>query len=97
MRIGTKGYTETVVTKENSAAHMGSGTLEVYATPAMIALMEHAAQESVASQLDEGCCTVGTGLNIRHLSATPIGMKVRCETELVKADGKSRLDSISSL
>ncbi len=96
MRIGTKGYAESVVTEENSAAHMGSGTLDVYATPAMIALMESAAQESVAAQLDEECCTVGTGLNIRHLSATPIGMKVRCESELMKVEGRALTFSVKA-
>ena len=55
----------------------------------MIALMENTAFDSVASELDEGCGTVGTGLNIKHVAATPVGMKVTCESELIKIDGRA--------
>ncbi len=88
MEIGIKGYQEQVVTEEQSARLAGSGTLDVYATPYLAALMELTAMHSVMDQLEEGCCTVGTALNIRHLSATPIGMRVHCETELIKVEGR---------
>ncbi len=88
MQIGTKGFIELLVTEENTARHMGSGTLDVLATPAMIALMERTAWESVQGQLDDGYCTVGTALHVQHLSATPVGMKVHCESELVGAAGR---------
>ena len=64
MEAGIKGRKETLVTEENSAQAMGSGLLPVYATPAMVALMEGAASESVAPYLEEGTTTVGTALNI---------------------------------
>ena len=88
MEKGIKGYEECMVTNENSAVTMGSGELEVFATPAMIALMEKTAWKSVAPYLDEGQGTVGISLNVEHSSATPVGMKVRCESELVEVDGR---------
>ena len=65
---------------------MASGTLDVFATPAMIALIEAAASESVAPYLDEGFSTVGTHLDIAHSAASPVGIDVVCETELVEVD-----------
>lgn len=86
MEIGIKGRAETVVTHENTAKFVGSGELEVFATPQMIALMEQAAASSVAPRLEEGQGTVGTLLNVSHDAATPLGMKVWAETELVEID-----------
>ena len=88
METGIRGRIETVVTQKESAKTLGSGLLDVYATPAMIALMEGCASQSVAPYLDEGCGTVGTAVNIRHLAATPIGMKVYCESILTEVDGR---------
>ncbi|MCC8167893.1 MAG: thioesterase family protein, partial [Clostridiales bacterium] len=96
MQTGTKGFTEILVTEENTARHMGSGTLDVFATPAMTALMERTAWESVQDQLDNGCCTVGTELNIHHLSATPVGMKVYCESELVEVNGRKLIFEVKA-
>ena len=76
------------VTNENTAASLGSGLLDVFATPSMVALMEETCMKSVQAELDEGCGTVGTGLTIHHVSATPIGMKVRCASKLVEVDGR---------
>ncbi len=81
LEAGIKGTRETVVTKEVTAAEVGSGLLPVYATPSMIALMEQTASESVQSELEEGQGTVGISLCVNHVAATPIGMKVTCETE----------------
>ena len=67
---------------------MGSGTLKVFATPAMVALMEETAWKSVAEHLDQGEGTVGTALDIRHTAATPLGMTVTCESELTAVDGR---------
>ena len=86
MEIGIKGRAETVVNHENTAKFVGSGELEVFATPQMIALMEQAAASSVAGELEEGQGTVGTLLNVSHDAATPLGMKVWAETELVEVD-----------
>lgn len=88
MDTGIKGFKEIIVTKELTAMSMGSGDLDVYATPSMIALMEGTASESVKSELDEGQGSVGTCIAIKHLAATPIGMRVRCESELVEVDGR---------
>lgn len=65
---------------------MASGTLDVFATPAMIALIEATASESVVPFLDEGSSTVGTHLDVAHSAASPIGIEVICETELVEVD-----------
>lgn len=85
---GIKGKCETVVTETNSAKAMGSGTLDVFATPAMIALMEETAWKSVADEVGEGNGTVGTYLNISHLSASPLGAKITCESELLQVEGR---------
>lgn len=88
MEIGIKNtLTLTVGEKDTAAAH-GSGTLKVFATPAMIALMEKTAMESVSDFLNEGEATVGTLINVKHISATPIGCRVTCESELIEADGR---------
>ena len=84
--IGLKGQAETLVTEENTAAAMGSGLLPVFATPAMLALMEKAAADSVQPFLPEGQGTVGTRLSVSHLAATPIGLTVRAESELIAVD-----------
>ena len=84
--IGLKGQAETLVTEENTAAAMGSGLLPVFATPAMLALMEKAAADSVQPFLPEGQGTVGTRRSVSHLAATPIGLTVRAESELIAVD-----------
>ena len=96
LEAGIKGTKEIMVTNENTAKTMGSGTLDVFATPAMIALMENTAYESVASELEEGSGTVGTALNVKHVAATPVGMKVTCETELIKVDGRALTFSVKA-
>lgn len=83
---GIKNTKSEVVVPEKTAAAVGSGLLEVYATPQMIALIEGTAAASVMEYLPEGDGTVGTSLNVKHLSATPVGMTIRCETELVEVD-----------
>ena len=96
LETGIKGRKEIVVTQEKTAKAMGSGTLDVFATPAMIALMENTAYESVAAELEEGSGTVGTALNVKHVAATPVGMKVTCETELIKVDGRALTFSVKA-
>ncbi len=85
---GIRGEQKVTVVESNTAAALGSGNLAVFATPAMIALMEMTAAESVLPYLSEGESTVGTELRVRHTAATPIGMEVRCESELVAVDGR---------
>ena len=86
LRVGIVGKRELTVTEELTAAACGSGLLPVFATPQMIAMMEQTAAESVAPYLPEGSSTVGTHLDVRHLAATPVGIAVACETELVEID-----------
>ena len=86
LEAGIKGREEVMVTEANSAAAVGSGLLPVFATPAMVALMEQTSWKSVAPYLNEGEGTVGTSLNISHSAATPLGMKVWCESELTEVD-----------
>ncbi len=86
LTAGIKGRMEIEVTPELTAAKIGSGLAEVYATPYMIALIENTAWSSIAGALSEGEGTVGTKIAVEHLAATPVGMKVWCETELVEVD-----------
>ena len=88
IEVGIKGRAEDVVREENTAQAMGSGTLPVFATPAMTALMEKAAWTSLAPCLAEGESTVGTKLEITHDSASPVGMKVWAESEVTQVDRK---------
>ena len=88
LTIGIKGTQTVTVANDNTAAAMGSGTLAVFSTPAMIALMEKTAYISVQDALDEGMGSVGTLLNVKHVAATPVGMTVTCESELVEVDGR---------
>jgi predicted thioesterase len=67
---------------------MGSGDLQVYATPAMIALMEAAAVSAIGPLLSEGQTSVGVALDIRHLAATPLGHQVRARAEVTEVDGR---------
>ncbi len=86
--IGMKGMVESCVEREDTAAEVGSGSLLVYATPCMVALMEGAACEAIAEALQEGQTSVGTELNIRHVSATPVGLEVRAEAEVTAIEGR---------
>ncbi len=88
LEIGIKGKETVMVGEENSAKTMGSGTLDVFATPAMIALMEKTAWKSVEAELEEGSGTVGIRLDVSHDAPTPFGMKVTCESELIAIDGR---------
>ncbi|MBO5555546.1 MAG: thioesterase family protein [Oscillospiraceae bacterium] len=88
LKVGLKGQATVKVVYENTAAAMGSGSLEVFATPAMVALMEQAALESVQPFLEEGQGTVGMFIGTSHLASTPIGMTVRAESELVAIKGR---------
>ncbi len=96
LKTGIKGIASETVTVENCAKTVGSGELEVYATPSMIALVEKAAWMSVAEYLEEGQGTVGTKLEISHVSATPVGMEVRCKTELIEIDGRRLLFAVKA-
>ena len=80
--------TEIIVKSSDTANSYGSGNLEVYATPAMTALMENAAMNCVGKELPVGFTTVGIEISVKHIKATPVGVKVRAEALLEKAQGK---------
>ena len=86
--VGMKGEVSTLVEREDTAREVGSGDLLVYATPCMVALMEGAACEAIADALSDTQTTVGTALNIEHISATPVGLEVRAEAEVTEVEGK---------
>ena len=84
--IGLKGHLEQIVTEEVTADRIGSGLVKVFATPTMIALVEQTCNESVTPFLEPGQGTVGTHVDVSHCAATPVGMKVWCDSELVEID-----------
>ena len=86
LEIGLKGHQEQIVTEEVTAAHLGSGTVRVFATPMMVSLMERTCRISVKPFLPEGSETVGTLVNITHEAATPVGAKVWCDSTLTGID-----------
>ena len=88
MQIGQKNQIKIAVTKNDTAKVFGSGELEVLATPRMIALMEECAYKSISSDLEAGATTVGTLMDVKHLSATPVGMDVTVESEILEIDGR---------
>ena len=94
LTVGIKGKMERTVTPELTAEALGSGLLPVFATPAVIALAEETAWKSVAGELEEGQGTVGTRMELSHIAATPVGMTVRCETELTEIDRRKLVFTI---
>lgn len=88
LKVGMKFQVEEEVTERNTAVALGSGSLEVYATPAMACLMERAAADLAQKHLPEGWTSVGISLNIKHQAPTPIGMAVKAEAEIVQVDGR---------
>lgn len=87
--IGSKGEARTMAEREDTALEVGSGSLLVYATPCMVALMEGAACEAIADQLPEDKTSVGTALEISHISATPVGLEVWAEAEVTAVEGNT--------
>lgn len=85
---GIKGVAITSVSEDKLAVSMGSGTLKVFATPAMITLMESSACKCIEPYLDDNETTVGTELNIKHNSSTPKGMKITAEAILTAVNGR---------
>lgn len=88
VEVGAKDQVECIVDHTNTAQSMMSGSLPVFATPSMIALMEWAAAKCAGAFLDENETTVGTMVNIKHLSATPVGMTIRAEAEITETEGR---------
>lgn len=85
--VGLKAEVGTLVETADTALEVGSGSLRVYATPCMAALMEGAACEALEGILPDEKTTVGIELNLKHLAATPVGMEVRAEAEVIAVEG----------
>lgn len=88
LEIGMTFTSNTVVSLDNCAAGMGSGDLEVFATPALVALMENAAMNVVASVLPNGSTTVGAEINTTHIKPSAIGARVQATAKLVAVEGR---------
>lgn len=88
MKIGDKGTVSVKVTKENCASAIGSGALDVFATPSMIALMENAACEAIKASLQPGESSVGTKVNISHLKASALEDTITATATLTEIDGR---------
>lgn len=88
LSVGSMTTSEQLVQEKDTAAAFGSGDILVFATPMMIGLMENAALNDALSQLPEGYSTVGTYVDVKHMAATPMGMKVRAEAQLIEVSGK---------
>ena len=84
--VGLKGEASTLVEREDTAQEVGSGSLLVYATPCMVALMEGAACNALEGVLPEDKTSVGIELSISHIAATPVGMEVRAEAEITSVE-----------
>lgn len=97
MKVGIKNQIKKTVSSDLTAKAMGSGRLDVFATPAMVAMMEEAAHTSVEAELEEGQGTVGTSMTVSHLAATPVGMEVTCESELIEVDGRKLVFEIKAM
>jgi predicted thioesterase len=88
LKVGIKGESSEIVTKEKTASYIGSGLVEVYATPFLLALMEKAAVEAIEPFLEEDETSVGIKANFAHLKATPVDMKVKAIAELIVIEGR---------
>lgn len=88
LKPGLKGSAELVVGEEHTAPRVGSGRVRVLATPVMINLIEAAALAAIEHLLPEGHQSLGTRLDVRHFAATPVGMRVNAEVEVVKVEGR---------
>jgi fluoroacetyl-CoA thioesterase len=88
LHVGLSGEKQIEVTLAVSATHVGSGSMGVFATPAMVGLIERTAMELVQPALAENETTVGVEVHVRHLAATPVGMHVRARVELVAVEGR---------
>ncbi len=88
LRPGLSGELEHVVTEADTAAQWGSGLVPVVSTPALVGLMEGASVKALEGSLEAGQTTVGSRIDMRHLAATPVGLKVRARAELIAVDGR---------
>ena len=91
-----KATVNDIVTDNNTAVSVGSGSLAVYATPSMLALIEKAACVALKGVLNDGETSVGTLLNVKHIAATPVGMRVSATAELIERDGRRLVFNVTA-
>ena len=96
IQTGISGNAEITVSKNELAVNVGSGSLKVFATPCMVALMEKSACNCLSGYVEDDETTVGTELNIKHVSATPVGMKVTAEAVLTEINGREFVFSVKA-
>lgn len=96
LKVGMKAEVEITVEMKDTAMAFGSGGVKALGTPVMIGLMENASLKSVDPHLPEGFATVGTDLDVKHMAATPVGMKARATAELIKIEGKKLIFKIEA-
>ena len=94
--IGLTNAAEEFVTEKSTALALGSGSLEVFATPAMILLAEKASADLIEKNLPTELTSVGISLEIKHTSPTPVGMKVRVEVKIISAEGRKVIFEIAA-
>ncbi|MCL2577444.1 MAG: thioesterase family protein [Defluviitaleaceae bacterium] len=94
LQVGKTATVSTVVSEKNTAKAVGSGSIEVFSTPMMIALMEQAACECLASGLEAGQTSVGTSVNVEHKEASPVGAEVRANATIENIEGRKIFFSV---
>jgi fluoroacetyl-CoA thioesterase len=93
---GLAAETETTVTKDNTAERLGSGSVSVFGTPALVGLMEGATIKALEGHLPPGMTSVGGHIDVHHLASTPVGMRVHARAELVKVEGRRLMFQIEA-
>lgn len=96
IKEGLQAFEEVIVEKNNTALSYGSGTLEVFATPALCALMEKTSLKAVNPFIEEGYSTVGIDIKIKHMKASPLNAHIKCKSELYKVEGKKLFFSLEA-
>lgn len=96
IKLGVRGIAEVRVDSSNTAKRVGSGSLEVFATPMMVALMEAAAVNAVAGYLEDGETSVGTKIDVSHISASPVGANITANAEVTGVDGREVTFNVSA-
>ena len=88
LKTGLSGHAELTVSAEHTAPHVGSGAVPVLATPVLVNLLEAASLDAAERFVPSGQQTVGVRLDVRHFAATPVGMRVRAQAEVIHLDGR---------
>lgn len=96
IEIGLQAESKVTVTVENTALKLGSGDMEVFATPAMVALIENAAMRAVKNELEEGTTTVGTEMQTSHIKASKLGAEITASAELIEVEGRKLTFSVKA-